>query len=512
MRSRVLLLCVGAPPPNVECRCVCLWQRELISHMKILDDLSIERPDDAKLWRRYARMSYRLWHLNLDKKTLHDARNAFQKALGVVENQSNPALWAECALVYISAGAYEGAIQLLNNLMMDIPDFKQMPRVHIILASLYRRCGKYDMAFNFFVSALRGKGGPLPPPITQQHIITELAYTYELKARSLAGPAVDVLTSDLREEEATATGDRMNIFDAMPDSAAACAKAAREGYREGYTQAQAQTADQAAAKAAAAAATAGGSDEQSRLKMMRSFWRTPRNDGWKAWRRSWREWLGMGIMYGECGFDVLAADAFTEALSLGAGQFLTSRPAKGLIGEVRTNKIGCVHARSFLHSLTPVDVPLCAAVCLCASVSLCLSLCLCLCVLLCSVLESKFLSRRKQAMEEQGVDTSKMLTKHDEELEADAWLLAARCALRAGDDKLAPIAAGKVLERRPLSHFVTPTRSMLAKCGNAAVRELIERRAGHDLVFRLAVWRSRTSYHRKRYNATVRVALLCRPR
>ncbi len=91
---------------------------------------------------------------------------------------------------------------------------------------------------------------------------------------------------------------------------------------------------------------------------------------------------------------------------------------------------------------------------------------------------SRILKRRTaNLLEGKGLVTTSVLTPEDEENEADAWLACARSSLRAGDNELAAIAARKVLERRALSALVTPTRTMLSRCGDEEVTAMIRRRA-----------------------------------
>ena len=125
--------------------------------------------------------------------------------------------------------------------------------------------------------------------------------------------------------------------------------------------------------------------------------------------------------------------------------------------------------------------------------------------LVCSVLLSRILKRRTAALlEGKGLVTTSVITPEDEENEADAWLACARSSLRCGDTELSAVAARKVLERRPLSQLATPTRTMLARCGDDEVAALIKRRAEQAMVFHISVWHMRTKDHRRIWNATVR--------
>ena len=95
------------------------------------------------------------------------------------------------------------------------------------------------------------------------------------------------------------------------------------------------------------------SDPNSRLA---NFWLSSKGEGWAAWRISWGVWLGNGVFYAANGFDLFAADAFREAIQLGAGQFLTkARATRGLLTETASGKQGCVCRR---RRLLPLPRPL----------------------------------------------------------------------------------------------------------------------------------------------------------
>ncbi len=69
---------------------------------------------------------------------------------------------------------------------------------------------------------------------------------------------------------------------------------------------------------------------------------------------------------------------------------------------------------------------------------------------------------------------------------------------------IAAIAARKLLERRPLSELALPTRTMLARCGDPEITELVRRRAEQAFVFHMSIWIARTKVHRRRMLAVVR--------
>ena len=124
----------------------------------------------------------------------------------------------------------------------------------------------------------------------------------------------------------------------------------------------------------------------------------------------------------------------------------------------------------------------------------------------CRVLESRFLKRRMARLAaSHDVVTSDMRTEHDESLEADAWVIAARSSLRGGDQPLSAIAARKVLERRPLAQLALPTRTMLSRCGDDEVARMIRFQSEQAFAFHMAVWISRTKVHRRRLRAVVSV-------
>ena len=77
---------------------------ELGKTIKLLEDRAWVAPDDAVLFRKLARARFRLWQMNLDQGSLVLAREAYQKALSIVENQAVAPLWAETAQVWAVAG------------------------------------------------------------------------------------------------------------------------------------------------------------------------------------------------------------------------------------------------------------------------------------------------------------------------------------------------------------------------------------------------------------------------
>ena len=59
--------------------------------------------------------------------------------------------------MYVGASAYEGAVKMYENLVMDCPLYDKMARVMVQLASVYRRLGNYDQAFHYLLY-VRGLG------------------------------------------------------------------------------------------------------------------------------------------------------------------------------------------------------------------------------------------------------------------------------------------------------------------------------------------------------------------
>ncbi len=85
---------------------------------------------------------------------------------------------------------------------------------------------------------LRGKSGPVPEPLTPQHVIMELAVTYEMKAEHLSRAAgvdgFDITEGQELDTSSTSSlhsRDLMAVFDRAPTSASACAHAARVGFK-----------------------------------------------------------------------------------------------------------------------------------------------------------------------------------------------------------------------------------------------------------------------------------------
>jgi hypothetical protein len=61
--------------------------------------LPVRRAEDALLFRKLARCRFRIWHMNVDQGSLMLAREAYQRAFGLPENQVIAAMWAETAQV-----------------------------------------------------------------------------------------------------------------------------------------------------------------------------------------------------------------------------------------------------------------------------------------------------------------------------------------------------------------------------------------------------------------------------
>jgi tetratricopeptide (TPR) repeat protein len=126
-------------------------EQELLVTIRLCEDRLVYGPNNPVLTRKLARARFKLWHLNLDQGAVAVARACYEKAMGFPENHSLAYLWAEAAMLYTCAGAYEGAVQLYENLIMDTPLYAKLPRVHMQLGALYRRLGNYDKAFHHFL-------------------------------------------------------------------------------------------------------------------------------------------------------------------------------------------------------------------------------------------------------------------------------------------------------------------------------------------------------------------------
>ena len=97
---------------------------------------------DANLARRIARTHFNLWSLGLRKTAIADTRAAYEVALSFPGNRDNPNLFLDCALVYMSFGAFGGALELLNRIVEEFPKFEGIARVLQIRASLWVRLGR----------------------------------------------------------------------------------------------------------------------------------------------------------------------------------------------------------------------------------------------------------------------------------------------------------------------------------------------------------------------------------
>lgn len=74
-------------------------ETDILVRVKILEDRALSAPDDPSLFRKLARARFKLWYLNLDQGAVAIAREAYQRALAIKENQTVPGLWAECGMV-----------------------------------------------------------------------------------------------------------------------------------------------------------------------------------------------------------------------------------------------------------------------------------------------------------------------------------------------------------------------------------------------------------------------------
>ena len=98
------------------------------------------------------------------------------------------------------------------------------------------------------------------------------------------------------------------------------------------------------AEATLAKARSATDRSEGQADILSRVWLSSSASNWREWRGSWGEWLSLGVFWGSHGFDVLAADAFREALSLGAGTFVTKKKRqRGLLTEQPAEKMKYVH-------------------------------------------------------------------------------------------------------------------------------------------------------------------------
>ena len=75
----------------------------------------------------------------LDHSLIPDALEAYTLALAFPANSSQPVLWWEAANLYLSQGSYEGALALLDRIVLDFADYPRLNSVLMCRASTYRR-------------------------------------------------------------------------------------------------------------------------------------------------------------------------------------------------------------------------------------------------------------------------------------------------------------------------------------------------------------------------------------
>ncbi len=68
-----------------------------------------------------------------------DCVTAYTLALAFPANNATPVLWWEAANLYLSQGAYEGALALFNRVCLDFADYSRINSVLICRAATYRR-------------------------------------------------------------------------------------------------------------------------------------------------------------------------------------------------------------------------------------------------------------------------------------------------------------------------------------------------------------------------------------
>jgi hypothetical protein len=116
---------------------ICEREVQLRANLKLLEQHNGRV--DATLARRIARAHYNLWSLGLRKTAIADTRAAYEAALVFPANRENPNLFVDCALVYMSFGAFAGALDLMNRIVEEFPKFDGIARVLQIRSSLWVR-------------------------------------------------------------------------------------------------------------------------------------------------------------------------------------------------------------------------------------------------------------------------------------------------------------------------------------------------------------------------------------
>jgi tetratricopeptide (TPR) repeat protein len=127
-----------------------------------------------KTWRQYARTLYEIWMVTCIKEDFEAAHVAFRRATRFFENVLSPANTLDLVNMHISFSSFEGALGLLNRLMVQHPSFKPAQLRHLYAQVLFQ-LQLYDGSIGLLRSLLDHP--PLPYLIPD--IRYQLARAYE---------------------------------------------------------------------------------------------------------------------------------------------------------------------------------------------------------------------------------------------------------------------------------------------------------------------------------------------
>lgn len=116
-----------------------------------VSEVALRSYNNGSMLRRFARTQLQLWILTLDNDRLRRTQEAYERALALPVNASNPQMWLEVAEVHVGFGSLDGAIKLLSRIVMDQPTFTDLPRVMFIGAIVYRRMHRFDHAVTYIM-------------------------------------------------------------------------------------------------------------------------------------------------------------------------------------------------------------------------------------------------------------------------------------------------------------------------------------------------------------------------
>lgn len=137
------------------------------------------RGDDPAALRKLARAQLKLWSITLTRANALRVRDAYEKALSLRVNADQPGLWFEAASVYISMGAYAGAISLLQRIIMDFGDWPRISAVMLAGVSVYRQLGNFDAAASYLEFLLQHRSSETV--LSEAELVMEMALTYHMK-------------------------------------------------------------------------------------------------------------------------------------------------------------------------------------------------------------------------------------------------------------------------------------------------------------------------------------------